>query len=901
MAILDSLGTTRSQLWSIEKIEVTKNDDTETFYYLIPENPSTESTVVKLDPNDQSGSTTTYGTLKEELEALREQDNTTVSVDTFSENLRVFQKNGKIYFKNSSGDTIYTLTTNLNDEVTLQEVSDSSSLDDDTSGTLLGSLGSIFNGSDSFGTSGTSGREYSVYELKDDDDNKTVVIVPEDTSSNSTAFIYDPDTRKVKTVSVSTLKNYIKENDLNLDSVLENQRLRKDSKGRIIFVDKDGDATRLVRNIEGDLDPQDLETVGDTTLGRIFDDNDLGGLGEIFDGDSSLAPLVVGVELLGRENIGQQVVGGLLVATSLVGIIQDLTDNNSPNNSTVEEEVRLVSTVTETASTEAPTETPTETASTETTTTADPNNKVKKEAGTGIILLTPEEYEEYLASGGADGSSGNDALPPSVLEENTVGSGPAPAPAQTPAASTPTATPKQNNNNKQTVAAASESKTKKESVAAAPPSGSNIRTQQPIVPPSSPPSTPKEEESITIKGKDVTWKYDETQKENGPLVLKVTKPRDAKYNKDGTSTTGVWTVNRFEKTPTHYTFLVSVFNKDGKVDSYERVNIPLEGMKGKVVRLPDAFKETKYIEKEKSVNVEGKPTVVFLQLDRTESGTYTVKPLTGKAPVPKGDNKYDTNGDGTGDVSSLVLSAQWEKSGETNKDKEDSSSSSETPKQPKKTTSPVEGRMTPSNPLREKFDFFWEVRSPGKKEATLVLMAKDKKDKSANTSKPVDFLVKDGKIYAKVTVTDATGKKKSLAMGLNSDNYNWDIDPNQLKNSGIISPESGSGRGTTVTRTLKVAGGPNTLTFTGNQLKTEYLKPGEYDGNGGGYDGVPKNTDIDNLPFTPNDSKKENMVIASASNLTQALAGTTFGDPPSNTSLNLNTPNALEPPLATVG
>ncbi|MFN5589495.1 MAG: hypothetical protein ACK48P_06660, partial [Holosporales bacterium] len=154
MAILDSLGTTRSQLWSIEKIEVTKNDDTETFYYLIPENPSTESTVVKLDPNDQSGSTTTYGTLKEELETLREQDNTTVSVDTFSENLRVFQKNGKIYFKNSSGDTIYTLTTNLNDEVTLQEVSDSSSLDDDTSdGTLLGSLGSI-NGSDSFGTSG---------------------------------------------------------------------------------------------------------------------------------------------------------------------------------------------------------------------------------------------------------------------------------------------------------------------------------------------------------------------------------------------------------------------------------------------------------------------------------------------------------------------------------------------------------------------------------------------------------------------------------------------------------------------------------------------------------------------------------------------------------------------------
>ncbi|MFN9791162.1 MAG: hypothetical protein ACK53X_08765 [Holosporales bacterium] len=132
---------------------------------------------------------------------------------------------------------------------------------------------------------------------------------------------------------------------------------------------------------------------------------------------------------------------------------------------------------TETASTEAPTET----ASTETTTTADAGNKVKKEAGTGIILLTPEEYEKYLASGGAAGSSGNDALttpasPPSVLAQNTVGSDPAPdpAPAQTPATSTPTATPTpkpkpepaaatpetKQNNNKQTVAAASESKTK---------------------------------------------------------------------------------------------------------------------------------------------------------------------------------------------------------------------------------------------------------------------------------------------------------------------------------------------------------------------------------------------------------------------------------------------------------
>ena len=90
------------------------------------------------------------------------------------------------------------------------------------------------------------------------------------------------------------------------------------------------------------------------------------------------------------------------------------------------------------------------------------------------------------------------------------------------------------------------------------------------------------------------------------------------------------------------------------------------------------------------------------------------------------------------------------------------------------------------------------------------------------------------------------------------------------------------------------------MAFQGNVLKTEFLRPGAYDGNGGGYDGVPKNTDIDNLPYTPN-VKKENMVIASASNLTQALAGTTFGDPPSNTSLNPGNSNALENPLATMG
>ncbi|MFN5608155.1 MAG: hypothetical protein ACK48E_00130, partial [Holosporales bacterium] len=261
-----------------------------------------------------------------------------------------------------------------------------------------------------------------------------------------------------------------------------------------------------------------LNTIGGLGVGG------LGGLGEIFDGNSSLAPLVVAAALLGGNTV-QQVAGGLLVAASLPGIIQGLTDNNSPNNSTVEEEeVRPVSTVTETASTKTPTKTPTETP-TETTTTADAGTKEeKKEAGTGIILLTPEEYEKYLASGGAAGSSGNDPLPPSVLAQNTVEADPAPdpAPAQTPAASTPTptatptpkpkpkpaaATPEtKQNTNKQTVAAASESKTKKEPVAAAPMSGSNPRTQQPIVPPSSPPSTPKEEESITIKGKDVTWK-----------------------------------------------------------------------------------------------------------------------------------------------------------------------------------------------------------------------------------------------------------------------------------------------------------------------------------------------------------------------------------------------------------
>ncbi|MFN9791163.1 MAG: hypothetical protein ACK53X_08770, partial [Holosporales bacterium] len=152
--------------------------------------------------------------------------------------------------------------------------------------------------------------------------------------------------------------------------------------------------------------------------------------------------------------------------------------------------------------------------------------------------------------------------------------------------------------------------------------------------------------------------------------------------------------------------------------------------------------------------------------------------------------------------------------------------------------------MTPSDPLREKFDFFWEVRSPGTKEATLVLMAKDK---SANTSKPVDFLVKDENIYVKVIVTDATGKRKPLAMRLNSENYNWDIDPQKLKDSGI-QQETSALDATVTVRSIKVAGGPNTLTFIGNQLKTKYLKPGEYDGNGGGYDGVPKNTDIYNLP-----------------------------------------------------
>ncbi|MFN9322264.1 MAG: hypothetical protein ACK59C_00585 [Holosporales bacterium] len=836
-----------------------------------------------------------------------------LQVFSSSPKLDVFTtNNGKVYFRlaGSSGDystfsngSFQTVT--LGDNGTLGGINNVGTVLNTIGGLGVGGLGGL--------NSNVSTQLFDVYRIASNNASGTqfiVALVPVGGVGNQPVYFYNASTGALESQTTrDQLTQAIQNNDngLTATKILDRQRIVQINDGstsnRIAFVPEGGtQATVLVTDLNGNLATQNVGTGvgGSGGLGG------LGGIGDIFGGNNTV--LNGGLGGIGDEVntvLNNPVAQVLLAAQSVPDKPLDKYNTGDWANAAGAFFVGvmgLAALFNDNGSNTAP---------------LNPNTLNPNTLPTGIPdFLPPNKNNGNTTTQGSSqqtGSSGNDALPPSVpsvLEQNTVGAGPAPDPnpAQTPAASTPAATPTptpkpkpaaatpetKQNNNKQTVAAASESKTKKESVAAAPTSGSNPRTQQRIVPSSSPPSTPKEKGSITIKGKDVTWKYDETQKENGPLVLKVTKPSDAKYNKDG-STKGVWTVNRFEKTPTHYTFLVSVFNKDGKVVNYERVNIPLEGMKGKVVGLPDAFKETKYIEKEKSVNAEGKPTVVFLQLDRTESGTYTVKPLTGKAPVPKGNNKYD---DGTGDVPSLaVLSAHLEKPGETNNENKDPSSSSETPNQSKKTTSPVEGRMTPSSPLRENFDFFWEVRSPGKKEATLVLMAKDK---SANTSKPVDFLVKDGNIYVKVTVTDKeTGKRKSLVMGLNSDNYNWDIDPQKLKDSGIQKEVSALDATGTV-RSIKVAGGPNTLTFTGNQLKTEYLKPGAYDGNGGGYDGVPKNTDIDNLPYTPN-VKKENMVIASASNLTQALAGTTFGDSSSNTSLNLNTPNALETPLATVG
>jgi hypothetical protein len=325
---------------------------------------------------------------------------------------------------------------------------------------------------------------------------------------------------------------------------------------------------------------------------------------------------------------------------------------------------------------------------------------------------------------------------------------------------------------------------------------------------------------------------------------------------------GVWTVNRFEKTPTHYTFLVSVF-KDGKVDSYERVNIPLEGMKGKVVRLPDAFKETKYIEEEKSVNAAGKPTVAFLQLDRTESGTYTVKPLTGKAPVLKGDNKYDTNGDGTGDVPSLpvqaVLSAHWEKPGETNKENRGI-----TPIQ----GNPGNGEQTKPTPTPKVTKIYRDPLETGKFHWAYIGNRLSLVDGMGSTK---DYLVKDGKIY----VRGKTKEGKPVAIELTSDNYDWNI------------PKG-------VPYEVKLAGGDtiklNDWKVDTTELKKNGKNSGEFDADGKpGYTGVPSNSQL--TEFT---KPSETITVASI-NLNDAMSS--FANSSSNTSLNLNTLNVMETPL----
>ncbi|MFN7754311.1 MAG: hypothetical protein ACK5O9_00490 [Holosporales bacterium] len=796
-----------------------------------------------------------------------------LQVFSSSPKLDVFTtNNGKVYFRSAGSSGDYSTFSNGSFQtVTLGDNGTLGGINNNV-GTVLNTIGGLGVGGLGGLNSNVSTQLFDVYRIASNNASGTqfiVALVPVGGVGNQPVYFYNASTGALESQTTrDQLTQAIQNNGLTATKILDRQRIVQFNDGstsnRIAFVPEGGtQATVLVTDLNGNLATQNVGTGvgGSGGLGG------LGGIGDIFGGNNTVLNGGLGGGILGgigdevNTVLNNPVAQVLLAAQSVPDKPLDKYNTGDWAKAAVAFLVGVMglpALFNDNGSNTAP---------------LNPNTLNPNTLPTGIPDFLPPNKNNGNTT--TQGSSGNDALTPSVVKQNTVESDPPSTnPAQTPAASTPAATPKpkpaaatpetKQNNNKQTVAAASESKTKKESVAAAPPSGSNTRTQQRIVPSSSPPSTPKEEESITIKGKDVTWKYDETQKENGPLVLKVTKPSDAKYNKDG-STKGVWTVNRFEKTPTHYTFLVSVFNKDGKVVSYERVNIPLEDMKGKVVGLPDAFKEPKYIEKEKSVNAEGKSTVAFLQLDRTESGTYTVKPLTGKAPVLKGDNKYD---DGTGDVPSLVvLSANWEKSGETDRELTKRENSNGIP--PIKRNSGNGEQPTPTPKVTEIYRGPLET---GKFHWAYIGNRLSLVDGRGSTK---DYLVKDGKIY----VRGKTKEGKPVAIELTSDNYDWNI------------PKG-------VPYEVKLAGGDtiklNDWKVDTTELKKNGKNSGEFDADGKpGYTGVPSNSQL--TEFT---KPSETITVASI-NLNDAMSS--FANSSSNTSLNPGNSNALENPLATVG
>ncbi len=721
---------------------------------------------------------------------------------------------------------------------------------------ILNTIGGVLDSLGSSSTINTNNRgsdpQYTVYKInysKDGTWTGLIAVVPE--VGTGSVLFYDPSTgRLASQAPFADLRASIQNNGLKAELFFQNQGIVPLNDGRIAFV-SEGSNQPVVLGLDPNGQPiiQNVNTgfVGDSSIGN--NTTIVNGMNTLLDNPYvtlASAAAWAPTELKNVQDYVELFASAVLAGQSLVKIVNGNDNNTAPLN---------------------------------------PNTLNPNTLPTGIPdFLPPNKNNGNTTTQGSSqqtGSSGNDALTtpaplpsvPSVLAQNTVESDPELTnPAQTPAASTPAATPtptpkpkpaaatpetkQNNNNNKQTVAAASESKTKQTGNVVQNPGSGGGRSNNNV-----------------MAGTNSGNKNEKVDK--GTLLLDTNdskNPLEIRFTLDGKTLTA----NQFKIEDNNVVIQV------GKNTGDRIVTIPLSGISAVNLAGLGGTLENKYIVKQP---VTGSGDQYFT-LTKAGISSYKLTATGSKPPLVGGTKRFDIDGDGKAENTDPINLAWAIKN-------KDPSSSSETPNQSKKTTSPVEGRMTPSSPLRENFDFFWEVRSPGKKEATLVLMAKDK---SANTSKPVDFLVKDGNIYVKVTVTDnATDKRKSLVMGLNSDNYNWDIDPQKLKDSGIQKEVSALDATVTV-RSIKVAGGPNTLTFTGNQLKTEYLKPGAYDGNGGGYDGVPKNTDIDNLPYTPN-VKKENMVIASASNLTQALAGTTFGDSSSNTSLNLNTLNVMETPL----
>ncbi|MFN7901935.1 MAG: hypothetical protein ACK5O1_03765 [Holosporales bacterium] len=467
----------------------------------------------------------------------------------------------------------------------------------------------------------------------------------------------------------------------------------------------------------------------------------------------------------------------------------------------------------------------------------------KVEQGTGIVLVSPEEYEKIQASKGSNGASST----PSI-DQNLTG---APDPVAT--ATQKSSSQKTKDTPDDKPSATSNKEPKKQTIASAPVESTPKEKSQSI--PTNP-STNKKPEQSSDGGNGTETNVNKNKKgivDKGTLVLDMKdreNPLEVHFTLDGKKLIA----NKF-----------TIEKGNIVIDAGTKVTIPLTKLSMvNLAALGDKL-EDKYIVKQGDQHFTlTKPTNAFssYKLTATESTPKLVAnekrfDIDGDGKAENTDpinlkwamNQTSTGGGGTvtpktenpkkeqNQITSIYRGGTSTGGGGHNKN-ETSATVNPNTKNPKKEQNQITSIHTGSVPNGK---YHWAYIG-------------NKLNLVSPAGNPVDYLVEGGKIY----VSGKDNQSKPVAIELTSSNYDWNIP-------------------TGVPKEIQLAGGDK-ITLDDWKVDTEELKKngknsGEFDGDARpSYTGVPTGITQKNLPPASGP-----ITVASAANLTNALAGNPLG------------------------